>query len=71
MAGSRTVVMDLRVDQSVQIGGATVTLREKSGRRAKLVIVAGPGVVVGPPVELKPQEIAKAGTQTRANLAGE
>lgn len=45
----RTVVVDLRVGDSMRIGGATVSLREKSGRRAKLVIVASPAVPIDTP----------------------
>lgn len=45
----RTMVVDLCVGESMRIGGATVSLREKAGRRAKLVIVASPAVAIDPP----------------------
>lgn len=45
----KTIHIELRVGQSMNIGGASVALEEKSGQRARLRITAGPGVRVDPP----------------------
>lgn len=52
-AKPRTVVVDLRKDEVLRVGDATITLREKSGQRARLVVVAGPAVNVEPPAREK------------------
>ncbi len=54
----KTLHVDLRVGQSMTIGGASVSLEEKSGRLARLKITAPPGVEIKPP--LKPQGAAQA-----------
>jgi hypothetical protein len=54
----KVVVVDLRVDQSMRVGDSTITLREKSGRRVKLVIEARPGVVIETPRDV---DLARSG----------
>lgn len=54
----KTLHVDLRVGQSMKIGGASVTLEEKSGRLARLKISAPAGVEVQRPS--KPQGVAQA-----------
>jgi sRNA-binding carbon storage regulator CsrA len=49
----KTLHVDLRVGESVVIGGATVTLKEKSGRLAKIAITAPPEVKVDAPIRVK------------------
>jgi len=57
----KTLVVELKVGQSMRIGGATVTLEEKSGQRARLRVLAGPGVPVEPPPRSGGSEMAKLG----------
>ncbi len=48
----RTVV-DLHVDETMRIGGALVTLKRKSGRLARLVVLAPNGI------DIKPRAVAQ------------
>jgi hypothetical protein len=57
----KSIVIELRVGDTVSIGGAVVTLQEKSGQRARLRVVAPPGVRVDPPVKTTGSDMAKQG----------
>lgn len=57
----KSIHVDLRVGQSMKVGGATITLEEKSGRLARLLVVAPPGTDVVPPVRKVGAEQAKMG----------
>lgn len=57
----KSIVIELRVGDSVSIGDAVVTLQEKSGQRARLRVVAPPGVRVNPPTKTAGSEMAKQG----------
>ncbi len=56
----RSIVIELKVGESAEVGGATITLQEKSGQRARLRVVAPPGVRVEPP-KRGGSELAKEG----------
>jgi hypothetical protein len=45
----KTLHVDLRVGESMTIGGAQVRLEEKSGKRARLSITAPPSMRIEPP----------------------
>lgn len=60
----KTVVIDLRVGDTMRIAGAAVSLREKSGRRARLVVTAPAGVAIEPPQ--RAADVAQSGV--RSNL---
>lgn len=60
----RSIVIELRVGDSVSIGDAVVTLQEKSGQRARLRVVAPPGVRVDPPARTAGSDLAKRGVIT-------
>lgn len=45
----KTLHVDLRVGETMNIGGAVVRLEEKSGKRARLRITAPPSLRVDPP----------------------
>jgi sRNA-binding carbon storage regulator CsrA len=49
----KTLHVDLRIGESVVVGGATVKLMEKSGRIAKIAITAPPDVKVDAPIRVK------------------
>lgn len=57
----KTIHVDLRVGQTMRVAGATITLEEKSGQRARLRIVATPGTDVQPPARTGGAEQAKMG----------
>lgn len=57
----KTISVDLRVGQAMKIGNATVTLEDKSGRRARLRIVASPGTDVQPPPRASGADAAELG----------
>jgi hypothetical protein len=57
----KSIVIELRVGDTVSIGDAVVTLQEKSGQRARLRVVAPPGVRVNPPARSAGSEMAKQG----------
>lgn len=57
----KTIHVDLRVGQSMKVGGATITLEDKSGRLARLRVVANPGTDVEPPARRQGAEQAKMG----------
>ncbi len=57
----KTINVELRVGQTMRIAGATITLEEKSGQRARLRIVASPGTDVQPPARTVGAEQAKMG----------
>lgn len=57
----KTIHVDLRVGQTMRVAGATITLEEKSGQRARLRIVASPGTDVEPPQRNTGAEQAKLG----------
>lgn len=58
---NRAIVIELRVGETVSVGDASVTLEEKSGQRARLRVVAPPGVRVDPPAKTAGSEMARAG----------
>lgn len=58
---NRAIVIELRVGETVSVGDASVTLEEKSGQRARLRVVAPPGVSVDPPAKTAGSEMARAG----------
>lgn len=45
----KTLHVDLRVGETMNIGGAQVRLEDKSGKRARLRITAPPSLRVEPP----------------------
>jgi hypothetical protein len=45
----KTLHVDLRVGETMTIGGARVRLEEKSGKRARLSITAPPSLRIEPP----------------------
>lgn len=57
----KSIVIELRVGDTVSIGDAVVTLQEKSGQRARIRVVAPPGVRVNPPARSAGSEMAKQG----------
>ena len=57
----KSIVVELRVGDSVSIGDAVVTLQEKSGQRARLRVMAPPGVRVNPPAKTVGSDMAKQG----------
>jgi hypothetical protein len=58
---NRSIVIELRVGETASIGDAVVTLEEKSGQRARLRVVAPPGVRVDPPARAAGSVMAKEG----------
>lgn len=59
----RTIHVDLGVGETLTIGGARVRLEHKSGRRARLVIVAPTAMRVTPPTRLPGIELARRGVK--------
>lgn len=57
----KSIVVELRVGETISIGDAVVTMQEKSGQRARLRVVAPPGVRVHPPSKTAGSEMAKQG----------
>lgn len=45
----KTLHVDLRVGETMTIGGAQVSLEDKSGKRARLKITAPPSLRIEPP----------------------
>ena len=45
----KTLHVDLRVGETMTVGGAQIRLEEKSGKRARLRITAPPSLRVEPP----------------------
>jgi len=58
---NKSIVVELRVGDTVSIGDAVITLQEKSGQRARLRVVAPPGVRVEPPARTAGSELARQG----------
>lgn len=58
---------DLRVGETIEIGGTKVTLRRKSGQIASLVIDAPDDVLIRR--QLKPHETQEDSTADKPNLA--
>lgn len=52
--GNRGVVMDVRVGQTLMVGGVRITVEKKDGQRARLRVVAEKDIVIC----RLPQEIA-------------
>ena len=57
----KTIHIDLKVGQTMRVAGVSVSLEEKSGQRARLRVVAPPGVDVEPPSRTQGAEQAKMG----------
>ena len=57
----KSIVIELRVGDSVSVGDAVITLQEKSGQRARLRVTAPPSVRVDPPAKTAGREMAKLG----------
>ena len=57
----KSIVIELRMGESVSVGDAVITLQEKSGQRARLRVTAPPSVRVDPPVRSAGSEMAKQG----------
>ena len=58
----KTLHVDLRVGETVTVGGAQIRLEEKSGKRARLRITAAPSLRVDPPARGAPSDpIARRG----------
>lgn len=53
----KTLHVDLRVGETMTIGGAQVRLEDKSGKRARLKITAPPSLQIDPPARGSAAEI--------------
>lgn len=61
MSDKRSIIIELKVGDTAAVGGATITLQEKSGQRARLLVVAPPGMRVEPAAKSSWAEMAKKG----------
>lgn len=61
MAENRSIIIELRVGDTASVGGASITLQEKSGQRARLLVVAPPSMRVEPATKLDWAKMAKEG----------